>query len=317
MNHNNYYPGQQAPYHQYPDHNQHQHQHHQQQQQHNPYPPHSHHPHDPSGPPPPPIPPRPPGYELQIWQPPPGTTWNYVLHHPVRLDDPNINTIQVWFLDLFDTPATTVSALRARNRRVIAYFSAGTHEDWRPDASSIPRSALGKPLDDWPGERWLRTRDAQVRAVMAARLDLARSKGFDGVDPDNVDGYDNRNGLGLSRDDAVEYVVWLAGEARARGLSVGLKNAGDVVPRVLPFVQFAVNEQAVQFGDVEQFEPFVRAGKAVFHVEYPKGEDEDSDKHNNTKDVTGRKKDKCLSARAKGFSSIIKNIRLDQWVQTC
>lgn len=268
------------------------------------------------GPPPPPIPPRPPGYEMQIWQPLPGTTWNYVLHHPVRLNDPLIDHLAVWILDLFDTPAATVAALRARGRRVVAYFSAGTLEDWRPDVRPIPRGSVGRPLPDWPGERWLRPACPVVRAVMAARLDLARAKGFDGVDPDNVDGYDNRrNGLGLSRDDAVDYVRWLACEARARGLAVGLKNAGDVVPRVVDVVQWAVSEQAVQFGDVAQFEPLVRAGKPVFHVEYPKGEDEDDDKQNDTREVTGKKRDKCFGARSKGFSSIIKNVRLDQWVQ--
>lgn len=282
------------------------------------------HPAPPSGPPPPgppgpppPLPPRPPGYELAIWQPSPGTTWNYVLQHPLRLDHPQgLDCAAVYILDLFDTPAETVAFLRARGHRVVAYFSAGTREDWRPDAAQLPPHVLGRAMDDWPGERWLRTGAPEVRAVMAQRLDLARGKGFDAVDPDNVDAYDNKNGLKLTRDDAVEYVTWLAREARARGLSVGLKNAGDIVPRVLAEVQFAVNEQAVQFGDVDQFLPFVRAGKPVFHVEYPKGEDEDDDRQNDAKDVTGRKRDKCFGARPKGFSTIIKNIRLDQWIQT-
>lgn len=151
---------------------------------------------------------------------------------------------------------------------------------------------------------------------MRARLDLAVQKGFDGVDPDNVDGWDNRNGLGLTRDHAVDYVLWLAREAHARGLAIGLKNAGDIAPRVLGEMQWAVNEQAVQFGDEEQFVPFVKAGKPVFHVEYPKGEDPENDRQNDRKEVTGKKRDKCFRARTLGFSTIIKNVRLDQWVQT-
>lgn len=268
-----------------------------------------------SGPPPPPLPPRPPGFE--IWQPPLGASWNYVLHHPVRLDA-SIEHAAVWIVDLFDTPASAIAALHARGRRVIAYFSAGTYEDWRSDAPLFPPSALGRKLDDWAGEKWLSVANPQVRNVMLARLDLARQKGFDGVDPDNVDGYDNKTGLKPkpTRDDAVEYVLWLAREARARGLSCGLKNAGDVAGRVVGEMQWAVSEQAVQFGDEGLFEPFVRAGKPVFHVEYPKGEDEDDDRQNDGREVTGKKRDRCLGARAKGFSSIIKNVRLDQWVQT-
>lgn len=51
---------------------------------------------NPNGPPPP-IPPRPPGFG--IWQPPVGATWNYVLHHPVRLDH-TIEQHDVWIIDL-------------------------------------------------------------------------------------------------------------------------------------------------------------------------------------------------------------------------
>lgn len=270
----------------------------------------------------PPIPQQQPQHQQQQpWQPPPGTTWNYVLHHPVRLDQ-TIDDAQVWIIDLFDNPAETVAELHRRGRKVIAYFSAGSHESWRPDAALIPASDLGPPLDGWDGERWLRTRSPAVRDVMRARLDMAAAKGFDGVDPDNVDGYDNvdngreRDRLGLSRADAADYVCWLAGEAHARGLGCGLKNAGDIVPLVVDRVQWCVCEQAVQYGEEARYVPFVRRGKAVFHVEYPKGEDADSKRQNDGKEVTGRKRDKCMRGKQHGFSTIIKNVRLDQWVQT-
>jgi hypothetical protein len=114
----------------------------------------------------------------------------------------------------------------------------------------------------------------------------------------------------------VDYVLWLAGEAHARGLSIGLKNGGDIVPRVVHQMQWCVNEQAMQYGDEEQFLPFIKQGKPVFNVEYPKGEDPDSNKHNDAKEVTGKKRDKCMRGKQYGFSTIIKNIRLDQWIQT-
>lgn len=199
---------------------------------------------------------------------------------------------------------------------MIAYFSAGTHEKWRADAHQFPKADLGRKMDDWDGETWVNTRSPAVRAIMRARLDLARQKRFDGVDPDNVDAYDNKNGLKLSKNDAVDYVLFLAREAHARGLSCGLKNAGDIVPRVVSEVEYCVQEQCVQYDDEDQFLPFVQAGKPVFHVEYPKGDDADNDKHNDGRLVTGRKRDRCLRARPLGFSTIIKNVRLDQWVQT-
>ncbi|KAF4552952.1 Hypothetical protein D9617_8g049650 [Elsinoe fawcettii] len=259
--------------------------------------------------------PQPPA-QRQIWQPAVGTTWQYVLGHRVKLDH-TIEHTSVWIIDLFDTTAEDVAELHRRGRKVVAYFSAGSYENWRPDASRFPSSDMGKKLDDWDGEKWIRTSSPTVREIMTSRLDLAAQKGFDGVDPDNVDGYDNKNGLGLSKNDAVDYVLWLARQAHSRGLSVGLKNANDIIPRVIREMQWCVQEQCVQYNDEEEYLPFVRQGKPVFHVEYPKGEDTDSKKCNNENEVTGRQLQKCVRAREMGFSTIIKNIKLDQWIQRC
>ena len=46
-------------------------------------------------------------------------------------------------LDLFDNPASTIASIHAAGKRAICYFSAGTYEDWRPDASSFDSSSLG------------------------------------------------------------------------------------------------------------------------------------------------------------------------------
>jgi len=44
-------------------------------------------------------------------------------------------------------------------------------------------------LADWANERWLDVRSTNVPTNHARRLDLAATRGFDGVEPDNVDGY--------------------------------------------------------------------------------------------------------------------------------
>ena len=74
-------------------------------------------------------------------------------------------------------------------KKVICYFSAGSYEDWRPDASEFKKEDLGRDLDGWPGEKWLDLDSENVRRVMKGRVELAKEKGCDGVDPDNVDGY--------------------------------------------------------------------------------------------------------------------------------
>jgi hypothetical protein len=198
-------------------------------------------------------------------------------------------------------------------RKVICYFSAGTYENWRSDADSFRDSDKGNNLGDWPGEKWLDTNSANVRKIMQTRLDLAVEKGCDGVDPDNIDAYDNSNGLGLTRDDAINYVNWLASQAHSRGLSVGLKNGGDIIDSVLANMQWSVNEQCAQYSECDTYAAFTEANKPVFHIEYPKGDNTDNDDDVTTKQRTSA----CNAASAGNFSTVIKNMNLNDWVEYC
>lgn len=58
--------------------------------------------------------------------------------------------------------------------------------------------------------------------------------------------YDNEKGGGfrrpLTKRDSIIYVRKLAREARRYGLSIGLKNSGDILKAVQDNIQFAVNE---------------------------------------------------------------------------
>lgn len=175
---------------------------------------------------------------------------------------------QLYDIDLFDTPAATIGDLKGIGRIVICYFSAGTWEDWRPDAADFPADALGAPLADWPGERYLDIRRADVRALLAKRLDLAVSKGCHGVDPDNVDAYGNPNGLQLSAADQLDFNRWLAQEAHRRDLAVGLKNAVELLPQLVDAFDFAINESCYQYNECDAYRLFRQQGKAVLIADY-------------------------------------------------
>jgi hypothetical protein len=165
-----------------------------------------------------------------IWHPPPGTTWQWQLTGTI---DTSVDA-EMYDIDLFDTPQGTIDALHAAGRIVICYLSAGTYEPGRPDSSSIPQAARGNGVQGWPGEEWLDTRDATVRQIMTARMDLAAQKKCDGVEPDNVDGYQNNPGFPLTSSTQLDYNEFLATEAHSRGLSVGLKNSLDAYRLVCP-----------------------------------------------------------------------------------
>ncbi len=200
-----------------------------------------------------------------LWRPRQGTTWQWQLSGALDLSVP----AAVYDLDGFETTATQVSALHARGRKVICYLSVGSAETYRPDYGAFPGSVLGKPLDGWPDERWLDIRRIDVlRPIMAARMDMCRRKGFDAVEPDNVDGYANASGFPLSGADQIRYNRMIAALAHERGLSVGLKNDLDQVAALEPYFDFAVNEQCREYLECWRLRPFLDKGKAVLHVEY-------------------------------------------------
>ncbi len=95
----------------------------------------------------------------------------------------------------------------------------------RPDAAAFPDDALGEPLDGWDGAR-----------------------GCDGVDPDNVDGYANPNGVGLNATEQLDH----------------LKQAADLVA----WFDGALNQECAAYDECSVLSTFTGAGKAAFHVAY-------------------------------------------------
>jgi hypothetical protein len=203
--------------------------------------------------------------ESEIWQPVPGTTWQWQL-----ADDINTSyDVDMYDIDLFDTSQEIIDELHADGRIVICYFSAGSWEDWREDASDFPEDILGETLDGWEDERWLDIRQIEhLKPIMAARLDLAAEKMCDGVEPDNVAAYDNDTGFDLSYDDQLTYNIWLAEQAHERGLSIGLKNDLDQIEDLLEYFDWALNEECFFFEECDALLQFIEADKAVFGVEY-------------------------------------------------
>jgi hypothetical protein len=200
----------------------------------------------------------------EIWRPAPGTSWQWQLTGTI---DTSIDA-QMYDIDLFDAPQSKIDQLHDGGRVVICYFSAGSWEDWRPDAGQFPNTVKGSS-NGWPGEKWLDIRQVDILGpIMEARLDLAVRKKCDGVEPDNVDGYTNNTGLPLTYQNQLVYLTWLAGEAHSRNLSIGLKNDLDQVDDLVTRFDWALNEQCFQYNECELLLPFVNSGKAVFGVEY-------------------------------------------------
>ncbi|MFE7105076.1 endo alpha-1,4 polygalactosaminidase [Streptomyces sp. NPDC057575] len=231
-----------------------------------------------------------------LWRPEPGTGWQWQLSG--RLD-PTVD-VPVYDIDGFDHKASAVADLHRRGRKVICYLSTGAWEDFRPDAGKFPASVRGEG-NGWEGEYWLDIRRTDIlEPLMERRIQMCAEKGFDAVEPDNMDGYRNRTGFPLTAADQLRYNRLIARIAHRHGLAVGLKNDLGQIPELEPDFDFAVNEQCAQYEECEKLTPFVKAGKAVLHVEYELP-------------LTRF----CADSRRLGLSSLLKKYELGVWRQEC
>lgn len=158
------------------------------------------------------------------------TSWQWQLQGPI---DTSIE-VDLYDVDGFEVAKRVVTSLHEEGRHVVCYLSAGSWENWRPDAGRFPHRVLGR-ANGWPGERWLDVRKLGVLGpIMKSRLDRCARKGFDAVEFDNADGFANRTGFPLTGSDQLRYDIFLANQAHRRGLSAVLKNDLQQVRKLLP-----------------------------------------------------------------------------------
>jgi hypothetical protein len=231
------------------------------------------------------------------WDPEPTTEpWQWQLQGRIDLSVP----APVYDIDM-DAPEAVVDEIHGQGDRAVCYLSVGTHEPFRDDADRFPRRVLGKRLARFENERWLDIRRLRVlRPIMEARFDRCRERGFDAVEPDVVDGYQNRTGIPLKARHQLRYNAWVANAVHERGMAVGLKNDLGQVDRLLPYFDFAVNEQCFQYRECDLLDPFIAAGKPVFGAEYRL-----------------RRAKFCERSIAHGFSTIKKRFSLKAFRKTC
>ncbi len=234
---------------------------------------------------------------VAVWRPAPGLRWQWQLDGPVDVT----TAADVFDLDAFDTSSAAVAELHRRGRRVVCYVDVGAVESYRPDAGAFPSDVVGRVVDGWEQERYLDIRRLDVVGpILAARLDLCRRKGFDGVEGDLVDAYANDSGFPITRADQVRFLRWFAREAHRRGLAAGLKNVSDLLGEVGHDFDFAVVEGCFASGTCQAWRPFLASGKAVFAAEYQPFQP-----------------GWCAQARDLGISLIEKREGLDAWRVSC
>ncbi|CAI7917507.1 unnamed protein product [Closterium sp. NIES-54] len=93
---------------------------------------------------------------------------------------------------------------------------------------------------------------------MEKRVQLAASKGCDGIEPDNIDAYSNRlnvwlppfsRSVRISKNDQIRYNSWIADTVHRHGMSVGLKNALTIAAALVSKFDWALVEECNAFSD--------------------------------------------------------------------
>ncbi|OUM66352.1 glycoside hydrolase family 114 protein, partial [Piromyces sp. E2] len=204
------------------------------------------------------------------WAPKAGLTWNYVLGNDV---DVSKEKAQVVDMDI-NKSIETINKLHKAGKKVICYFSGGTIEDFRDDADQFTKvpGLVKNTFEDWPEERWLDYRIEAIKPLIEARMKKAVSKNCDGIEVDNLDGYQMDEvktwKKPLTRNDAITYAKWLATTAHKLNISIGLKNTLGIIDEVGDYFDFAINEECVKYNECKRYKNFISKNKPVFGVTY-------------------------------------------------
>ena len=212
-------------------------------------------------------------------------------------------SVEVYDID-WEASASDVARLHDLGIFVICYVSVGSWEDFRPDAADFPVAVIGNDYEGWPGEKYVDIRADSLRQLMLQRFDSCRDKGFDAIEPDNMDVFElgSDSGFPLTRADGIEYARFLAEAAHTRGLGIGQKNAASITSEIEADYQWALTESCYSDGAwCDDVAAYALADKPVFMCEYEAESFEDA----------------CSYAASHQYSAILKNLDLDAEVTFC
>eukprot|EP01134_Creolimax_fragrantissima_P005757 CFRG5757T1 len=206
-----------------------------------------------------------------------GTTWSLQAWGP---GDDILSSDEEYMVDvdMESTNSDTIKELKSYGHYVVCYIDVGTAESWRSDYEDLlPYCSEDATYED---EKWLDlTQWKEFSSIMKTRFKSAQSKGCDGVETDNTDGYTYGDKCvpGETADSlkpyAIEYAKWLADTAHDLEMSIGLKNTPDLIQTLIDNFDFGINESCLDYNECDLYKQFKDNNKALFGVEYKNKDD--------------------------------------------
>ena len=185
-------------------------------------------------------------------------------------------------VDGFLASAASVASWRARGIYTVCYINAGSWQPGLPDAGDYPDVLKLQADPNWPGEYFLDVTDvfrpgSVLAAILGKRLDMCKAKGFDALEPDNLQNDENVKSGKITMQAQLDFNGWLADLAHAKGLAVFQKNGPDKILRattagttMVDTFDGILDEQCQQFGECDALGEFSKRGKLALDVEYDK-----------------------------------------------
>ncbi|RIH91736.1 endo alpha-1,4 polygalactosaminidase [Meiothermus granaticius] len=223
------------------------------------------------------------------WKPSPATpiSWHWQLSQGFSVPRDLKPGVTVYDFDKdYMASADTVAKLKAAVPGAVAicYIDVGVYEDYRPDKGAFLEAQNQYRLDTgdsnaklwgnkdagWNGSYWLDVRQQKyLLPLMEARIKDCKDKGFDAVEPDESEVWDNNPGFPISMEQNHAYTRAIAELVHKYGMSVGLKGNNGEAALLEPYHDWALSEQCFEYGECQNLvNSFVKKGKAVFVVEY-------------------------------------------------
>ncbi|WP_254605371.1 endo alpha-1,4 polygalactosaminidase [Deinococcus sp. JMULE3] len=183
-------------------------------------------------------------------------------------------------LDGFNTSAAKVAELKSKGYYTVCYINAGSWESYRPDAAKYPDYLKIQQDPDWAGEYFLDVTDvfksgSALAPILQARFKMCKDKGFDALEPDNLQNDENVSGGKITTQQQIDFNGWVADQAHAAGLAVFQKNGPDKIllkdrtgKMMVEKFDGILNEECQQYSECGPLAEYTKRGKLALNVEY-------------------------------------------------
>jgi hypothetical protein len=170
-----------------------------------------------------------------------------------RLDPPASGRYNVCYVNAFQTQPADIRWWKAKHRDLLLRKANGRYVvDGEWDEILLDTSTAAKR--------------ARLVSIVGRWIDRCASRGYDAVEPDNLDSY-SRSSKRLTRTDNVRFAKALARRAHAAGLAIAQKNDPSIAPRGRSIgFDFAIAEECQVYDECGAFTSTY--GRRVYEVEY-------------------------------------------------